>query len=65
MQNTVKQTKHAIRNAMGILTCLIVLAALLVLAGCGDNSPSKPGNQPNNGYSIISLFEQEVGNFLP
>ena len=62
MQNMIKNS----RRAIGVLTCLIVLAAMLVLAGCGGSSPNKPGNQqPSNGYSIISLFQQEVGNLLP
>jgi hypothetical protein len=50
--------------------CLLMLSILLLLSACGGSS--NPGSQPNGtpqptnggGYSLISLFNQEINFFL-
>ena len=55
------------RQTMAAKFCLLLLAALLFLAGCGGYSA--PGGSPQatptkGGYSIITLFDNELHLFL-
>ena len=63
--------KKTLRQTLSAKICLLMLGTLLFVSGCG--SPSSPGSQPNGtpqatptkgGYSIITLFENEMQVFL-
>jgi len=60
--------RNTSKHTLAAKFCLLVLAALLFLAGCG-NGYNSPGSQPNGtpqatptkgGYSIITLFDNEI-----
>ncbi len=45
--------------------CLIVLAALSLLAACsGPGSPPQKSSPSNGGYSLISILDKELPLFL-
>ncbi len=64
--------KNTSQHPLAAKFCLLVLGALLFLAGCGS-SYSSPGSQPNStpqatptksGYSVIYIFDKEIQFFL-
>ncbi|MBE3561841.1 MAG: hypothetical protein IMW89_21860 [Ktedonobacteraceae bacterium] len=58
----------SIWDAMKRFCCVLLLGSMLLLAACGGNTPSpesQPGGSPSQpGYSLISLFEQEIQGWL-
>ncbi len=58
--------KKTLRQILSAKICLLMLGMLLFLAGCGNSSPSsQPSGTPqstptNGGYSIITVFENEM-----
>ena len=55
--------RNTSKHTLAAKFCLLVLGALLFLAGCGNgyNSPSSPQATPTKGgYSIISLLDHEI-----
>ncbi len=64
--------RNTFKSTLAAKFCLLVLGALLFLAGCGNGS-SNPGSPPNStpqatptsgGYSIIYLLDREMQVFL-
>ena len=55
--------RNTSKHMLAAKFCLLVLGALLFLAGCGNgyNSPGSPQATPTKGgYSIITLFDNEI-----
>lgn len=46
--------------------CLLLLSVLLLLSACGPSGPGTPpqGTPGHNGYSLLSLMNQERSFFL-
>ncbi len=67
-----KMRRNTSKSTLAAKFCLLVLVALLFLAGCGNgsNSPSSPPNSTpqttptSGGYSIIYLLDREIQVFL-
>lgn len=65
--------KNAFKHALATLLCLLLLSALLLVAGCGNfyQSPGSPNNgtpqatPTKGGYSIITLIDNELQGLLP
>jgi hypothetical protein len=61
--------RYPFTRALAAKWCLLILSILLLLSACGGSSSpnSQPKSTPSSGgsgYSIISLFNQEVHFFL-
>jgi hypothetical protein len=65
--------KKAFKPVLATLLCLLLLGAMLLVAGCGNfyQSPGSPNNgnpqatPTKGGYSLIIVIDKELHSLLP